>query len=204
MEIKKTENMLEHHDEIYSRPRRTWFMTEKEKANAEKTSKGQYDAAFQTKTPNSSALKGKDREDKVSHLSTADRFVLLTKIQPEVKRDKYAGLSRKVKRRKLAMEEDTAENSKNTTAAAIRSAKKAQRPSKIGEPERRATNPKKEKRRKEKERKKVRAGGFDKDIGSKGLKSREGFKAKRTDGISLGGKKKGSKKGNTIKGKTKR
>ncbi|XP_010449739.1 PREDICTED: DEAD-box ATP-dependent RNA helicase 28 [Camelina sativa] len=43
MEFAKAENMLEHRDEIYSRPKRTWFMTEKEKklvAQAEKDSAG--------------------------------------------------------------------------------------------------------------------------------------------------------------------
>ncbi|EOA19057.1 hypothetical protein CARUB_v10007717mg [Capsella rubella] len=43
MEFAKAENMLEHRDEIYARPKRTWFMTEKEKklvAQAEKDSAG--------------------------------------------------------------------------------------------------------------------------------------------------------------------
>ncbi|RID79108.1 hypothetical protein BRARA_A01876 [Brassica rapa] len=31
MEFAKAENMIEHRDEIYARPKRTWFMTEKEK-----------------------------------------------------------------------------------------------------------------------------------------------------------------------------
>ena len=37
----QAENMIEHRDEIYARPKRTWFMTEKEKklvAKAEKVS----------------------------------------------------------------------------------------------------------------------------------------------------------------------
>ncbi|KAL0716763.1 hypothetical protein Bca4012_066085 [Brassica carinata] len=43
MEFAKAENMIEHRDEIYARPKRTWFMTEKEKklvAKAEKDSAG--------------------------------------------------------------------------------------------------------------------------------------------------------------------
>ncbi|CAH8316841.1 unnamed protein product [Eruca vesicaria subsp. sativa] len=43
MEFAKAENMIEHRDEIYARPKRTWFMTEKEKklvAKAEKDSTG--------------------------------------------------------------------------------------------------------------------------------------------------------------------
>ncbi|KAL0695052.1 hypothetical protein Bca4012_062232 [Brassica carinata] len=43
MEFAKAENMIEHRDEIYARPKRTWFMTDKEKklvAKAEKDSAG--------------------------------------------------------------------------------------------------------------------------------------------------------------------
>lgn len=35
MELKKGENMIEHEDEIYSRPARTWFQTGKEKQQSE-------------------------------------------------------------------------------------------------------------------------------------------------------------------------
>jgi ATP-dependent RNA helicase DDX27 len=35
MELKKGQNMIEHQDEILSRPARTWFQTGKEKAHAE-------------------------------------------------------------------------------------------------------------------------------------------------------------------------
>lgn len=38
MELKKGENMLEHEKEIFSRPARTWFQSEKDKQNA----KGRY------------------------------------------------------------------------------------------------------------------------------------------------------------------
>ena len=35
MELKKGQNMIEHEAEIYSRPARTWFQTNKEKEKAE-------------------------------------------------------------------------------------------------------------------------------------------------------------------------
>lgn len=35
MELKKGQNMIEHEAEIFSRPARTWFQTNKEKQNAE-------------------------------------------------------------------------------------------------------------------------------------------------------------------------
>jgi len=34
IELKKGQNIIEHHDEIYSRPARTWFQSEKEKQGA--------------------------------------------------------------------------------------------------------------------------------------------------------------------------
>lgn len=34
MELRKGQNLLEHGDEIYSRPARTWFQSEKEKQQA--------------------------------------------------------------------------------------------------------------------------------------------------------------------------
>lgn len=35
MELKKSQNMLEHQEEIFSRPARTWFQSAKEKQKAE-------------------------------------------------------------------------------------------------------------------------------------------------------------------------
>jgi ATP-dependent RNA helicase DDX27 len=55
--------------------------------------------------------------------------------KPAVKRGKYDGLSRKTKRRKMAIEADEAEGvSSKPIDAAIRSAKKSARPGKITEP----------------------------------------------------------------------
>ena len=34
MELKKGQNIIEHEAEIYARPARTWFQSEKEKQNA--------------------------------------------------------------------------------------------------------------------------------------------------------------------------
>ncbi|WRT69658.1 ATP-dependent RNA helicase DRS1 [Kwoniella shivajii] len=112
MEIKKGENMVEHRDEIYARPARTWFQSEKEKQNAKSASKDAYVESFP-----SGALDSKKAKDK-----------------NDVKRGKYDGLSRKAKRRKMAIEEDEADQqSSKSTALAIRSAKKANRPIKITE-----------------------------------------------------------------------
>ncbi|KAH9898412.1 DEAD-domain-containing protein [Cubamyces lactineus] len=172
MELKKGQNMIEHEAEIFSRPARTWFQTGKEKAKAEALSKQQYEAGFDA------GQKGKGKQA----------------AEPKPKRDKFAGLSRRAKRRKMAMEEDDAAES-GAIRAAVRSAKKASRPAKIGEPERR-TAPSKKKDKKKAARSKTvtkqKGGAFDKDMGQRPV--REGVRAKKGDVIGGMGKKKGGKR----------
>ena len=120
-------------------------------------------------------------------------------LQP--KRDKFSGLSRREKRRKMAMEEDAQET--GAIKAAIRSAKKSQRPAKIGEKQ--THLPAKQKSRdKGRKRQKVTAGSkgssFDKDLGQRSKQasagaSREGVRAKKGDKIGGMGKKGGKRKG---------
>ncbi|KAI0068359.1 DEAD-domain-containing protein [Artomyces pyxidatus] len=171
MELKKGQNMLDHEEEIYSRPARTWFQTSKDKQKAEAVSKQQYEDGFQA---------GKK-----------DKNAAATTEKP--KRDKFAGLTRKAKRRKLAMEEETADDRKGVEAS-IRSAKKASRPAKIGIPDKthsKKSKPK-DKRSKTKSKTAARAGGtFDRELGQKGGRT-EGIRAKRGDAI--GGTKKGGKR----------
>lgn len=86
------------------------------------------------------------------------------------------------------MEEDKELGDNKSLNAAIRSAKKAARPAKIGVPER------KDSKSPKKNRKVSAPSGdtFDNDFGQK-LKSREGVRAKKGDTIKLG--KTGSRKG---------
>ncbi|KII94365.1 hypothetical protein PLICRDRAFT_133018 [Plicaturopsis crispa FD-325 SS-3] len=171
MELKKGQNIIEHKDEIYSRPARTWFQTGKEKTNAEALSKSQYEAGFD------SSAKGKAKKEEEA---------------PKPKRDKFAGLSRKAKRRKLAMQEDEEMGDSRALTASIRSAKKAARPQKIGIPEKR---PPKGKDKKSRKKVTSRTGGaFERDLGQKQKPGRgEGVRAKKGDAIGGMGKKKGGK-----------
>ena len=118
----------------------------------------------------------------------------LTERPHQPKRDKCAGLSRRAKRRKMAMEEDAEET--GASRAAVRSAKKASRPAKIGEPERRAMSSKSKKRDKKAVRAKnvtkSKGGAFDRDLGQR--PAREGVRAKKGDVIGGMGKKKGGKR----------
>lgn len=95
----------------------------------------------------------------------------------------------------MAMEEDDAAPESGTIRAAVRSAKKAARPARIGEPERRPINNKKAKDKNRKSsHKKVSAksgSAFEKDLGQRS--SREGVRSKKGDVIGGMGKKKGGK-----------
>ncbi|GJE86099.1 DEAD-domain-containing protein [Phanerochaete sordida] len=182
MELRKGQNLIEHEEEIKSRPARTWFQSEKEKLKSKEASKSDYEAGFAALA---AAKKGKKAE----------------KDENKPKRDKFAGLSRREKRRKLAMEEDAEET--GAIKAAIRSAKKTQRPAKIGEKQTQLTSSKNKSREKRK-RQKVTAGkgsAFDKDLGQRGSGSaggaaaREGVRAKKGDKIGGMGKKGGKRKG---------
>ncbi|KAG8964940.1 nucleolar DEAD-box protein required for synthesis of 60S ribosomal subunit [Tulasnella sp. 419] len=46
IELTKAENMIQHEEEIYSRPKRTWFQSKKDKLNAQGISKREYEADF--------------------------------------------------------------------------------------------------------------------------------------------------------------
>ncbi|CAG7851596.1 ATP-dependent RNA helicase drs1; AltName: Full=DEAD box RNA helicase 11 [Serendipita indica DSM 11827] len=178
MELQKGENMLKYEDEIFSRPARTWFQTSKEKEQAQEKSRRQYEAGL-----------GDNKAAKV----------VAGKATIKPKRDKFAGLSRKAKRRKLAQEEDAQIKDSVTIKASIREAKKAQRPTRIGLPEGRKAG--KEKRGKAKAiRKKTstklgKGLGFSKDAAETSRRGREGARASKTDAIGRPKQRQKSSKG---------
>lgn len=191
MELKKGQNIIEHEAEIYARPARTWFQTEKEKQNA----KGKLYLPFTRSKAkwvdaSKSAYVSSFPEEKKSFNSKSKSD---EKEKPAVKRGKYDGLSRKLKRRKMAMEEDEADEqiSKNT-AAAIRNAKKSAQPVKITEALPKKLSAKGKGKDKKKKVARGRVGGgkgsaFDTPGGE-----REGMRAAKTK-VNLD--KKGGKKG---------
>ncbi|QRW05439.1 DEAD/DEAH box helicase [Ceratobasidium sp. AG-Ba] len=162
MELKKGQNMIEHEEEIFSRPKRTWFQTEKEKEKAAAISKQQYQNGFAINDKRVTKEKGKAESEKP-------------------RRDKFSGLTRRAKRRKLAREADAEFNDTRATEAAVRNAKRAQRPGKIGEP----LKPSKLARDKQdkKKKKKSKMAGFDRDLGDRGAGAREGMRAKKGEGV---------------------
>ncbi|KAK4687977.1 ATP-dependent RNA helicase DDX27, partial [Tremellales sp. Uapishka_1] len=164
MEIKKGQNMVEHESEIFGRPARTWFQSEKEKKAAKDAGKTAYVSSFPTTTA------PEKKADKVKH-------------------GKYDGLSRKAKRRKMALEDD---EDSGAVSAAIRSAKRGARPGKISEPLARPTANKKKSSKGKK-----RGSAFD-DVKGKTKSKHEGMRAGRD---SVGMTKKGKKGGKGGKGK---
>ncbi|KAF9393617.1 nucleolar DEAD-box protein required for synthesis of 60S ribosomal subunit [Podila verticillata] len=118
MEMRKSQNLLKHEDEIYSRPAKTWFQTADEKKLAADTGKSQLNDPKKRKAAAPDAPK----------------------------RDRFAGMSRAKKRRLQLSEEDHQDISSH--GKSIKSAKKALKPTKIPimAPERTATKKKKKKK----------------------------------------------------------
>lgn len=106
MQLKKSENMLHHGAEIYARPARTWFQTEKEKKTGQTAGKEDHKAKFGI------------QEDK-------------SDTKPKEKRGKYDGMSRQKRRRMQAMEEDDAEDDGRSQKMAARAAKKSSQPARL-------------------------------------------------------------------------
>ncbi|KAG9101037.1 nucleolar DEAD-box protein required for synthesis of 60S ribosomal subunit [Ceratobasidium sp. 370] len=200
MELKKSQNMIEHEEEIFSRPKRTWFQTEKEKEKSAALSKQQYE--------NGSTANGKKaaKEKDQSEVGRPNPTLLYAKSQlfQKPKRDKFSGLIRRAKRRKLAREADAEFNDTRATEAAVRSAKRAQRPGKIGDPFKPNKTTKVEKGNRKKTKGKL--GGFDRDMGDRGAGAREGMRARKGEGVKglkpkapkVAGKKKSSGKNATF------
>ena len=92
------------------------------------------------------------------------------------------------------MEDDDERGESGAIKAAVRSAKKAARPAKIGEPERRVMSTKKNKKKAARSKSVTRskAGAFEKELGQR--PAREGVRAKKGDVIGGMGKKKGGKR----------
>lgn len=95
-------------------------------------------------------------------------------------------MSRKAKRRKLAKEEDAKLNDDSAIKAAIRVAKRGQRPTKVGEPEPRTYRKEQQKAKNARKRKATKVGkgtGFGREADEVPKRSREGTRARRGDAM---------------------
>ncbi|KAF8560373.1 DEAD-domain-containing protein, partial [Imleria badia] len=170
MELRKGQNMIDHETEIFSRPARTWFQTEHEKSKAAAVSKQHHEHGAAIPAPSKKKA---------------------TEIISNPKRDKYAGLSRRAKRRKMAMEVDKEIGDSPGLNAAIRSAKKAAKPEKI-----KMALSKGPTRLKHNAKSKARSRAvstFEQDLSAKKARS-EGIRAKKDDAVGGMGKRKNGKR----------
>lgn len=190
MEIRKGQNMVEHESEIFSRPARTWFQSEKEKA----ASKGESSATVFDHCADMMSDAGKAT---YLNASTSSKHDDKKGKKDTTKHGKYDGLSRRVKRRKMAIDADAEEGNNYSVAAAVRKAKKEFKPTKISEPMARTTLAKP----KTKAKGKKRSSAFDDDKGKQGGGGHEGMRAKRVKVTLKKGGKTGGKAGGKGKGK---
>ncbi|KAJ9479643.1 ATP-dependent RNA helicase DRS1 [Pseudozyma hubeiensis] len=110
MELKKGENMASHADEIFSRPKRTWFQSKADKETAEAMSRAKYEAT----------QKKDGSRDKYAGLSRKKRRskMMREEIERERKEASASGGAKTVQGGGMD--------------AGIRAAKKASRPTKLG------------------------------------------------------------------------
>ncbi|KAL9941083.1 hypothetical protein V8E36_000571 [Tilletia maclaganii] len=106
MEARKGENKIKFEEEIMSRPKRTWFTSEKEKEVAKTLSKAEHLAKMD-------ALKAKEKR----------------------KKERFESMTRRQKRARLAREEYEAEGLAKSTDAAVRSAKRSLKPTDLSDPD---------------------------------------------------------------------
>ncbi|EST05095.1 DNA/RNA helicase, DEAD/DEAH box type, N-terminal [Kalmanozyma brasiliensis GHG001] len=113
MELKKGENMAAHADEIFARPKRTWFQSSSDKEQAATASKAHYEATMD----GASNKTGRDRYAGLSRKKRRSRM-----MRDEIEREK-----------KEAKGSEGAKTIKGGGVnAAIRGAKKMARPTKLG------------------------------------------------------------------------
>jgi len=81
MQVQKTENLVKYKDEIKGRPKRTWFESQREKAEAKKVSKAELNGVTlpEKKTPVSGKKRKreemKEEKEKVYKKTKADRVI---------------------------------------------------------------------------------------------------------------------------------
>lgn len=142
-ELSKSSNMIEHADEIYSRPARTWFQNESERKASSKMGTDAHNKLFDNGTKRKAESLGPN-----------------------------AGLNRKQKRNRLAREEmDADRKSSVESIKAIRAAKKSNMPGKLGSAEKAKTGKATVKKKKPMDTKKLAKVGFSSDLAD--LRKRE-------------------------------
>jgi len=126
MEAQKAANMIEHETEIYSRPARTWFQSEKEKRNVAARAKGAIlNESIQNKIDKNAAKSARRMERKIA-ASKEELAAGSEKQQAGVKVN--AGMVRALKAREAALREEgiPASRASKIAASTIAGTKKIQ------------------------------------------------------------------------------
>eukprot|EP01116_Phalansterium_solitarium_P012238 TRINITY_DN2833_c0_g1_i1.p1 TRINITY_DN2833_c0_g1~~TRINITY_DN2833_c0_g1_i1.p1 ORF type:complete len:822 (+),score=381.04 TRINITY_DN2833_c0_g1_i1:166-2631(+) len=113
MEAAKAENILTHHDEIYGRPAKTWFQSEKQKQSLKAQSKAAAEGDAEGSEAGASGV-AKRKRDEAAEEKPAKR----KKGDKQDKKDKLRGLSRKQRRARMFNGEDLASQQKGQKAVA--------------------------------------------------------------------------------------
>ncbi|KAG9306629.1 hypothetical protein G9A89_004176 [Geosiphon pyriformis] len=157
IELAKSENLLKHEQEIYSRPARTWFQTEKEKQQAKEILGGKY--------------VGQDQNGKKRKRTGAGEEKSAS-LKPKMTHGKFAGLPRAKKRRLQLQEQEQLDSAnKIATIKSIKLAKKELKPTRITQlpsGQKLGNNKKTKPKSKDKQRAQVR---FDMDLADVSKKS---------------------------------
>ncbi|GAA5972686.1 hypothetical protein JCM11641_002973 [Rhodosporidiobolus odoratus] len=181
MELVKAQNMLEHEAEIKARPARTWFQSQSEKNAAKNIGTAAHNAKF----PEKANKRGLSLDDDDEQQTKAP------------KRTPFSGLSRREKRRKIAMrdeEDDREDGSFGAVNHSIRSAKKAALPGRLSH-----AAPERPDREQGQKKKKPKVGKFDREIGvASGGGAGEKRPGKRERDLLRGGDGKGGKVKNKL------
>ena len=103
MEANKASNMMEHREEIYSRPARSWFQTEAQRKQTREAAPRVAASAAAAAAAADADAAGNLRKRKKDHLKGGGAAGADSGDKGKVKRDKYAGKTRKQRR---ALERD--------------------------------------------------------------------------------------------------
>ncbi|KAK9719601.1 nucleolar DEAD-box protein required for synthesis of 60S ribosomal subunit [Basidiobolus ranarum] len=133
MEVTKAQNLIDHEKEIYGRPARTWFQSEKERQKSKDVALASHNAKFEAKSkkvPNSKKRRMKTSEDvhventQMRSIRAAKKALLPKKINTVMERGAKAGPAKKKQKRYNSFSSDLADGSKRNAGPKLTSKNK--------------------------------------------------------------------------------
>ncbi|ORX63764.1 DEAD-domain-containing protein [Basidiobolus meristosporus CBS 931.73] len=132
MEVTKAQNLIDHEKEIYSRPARTWFQSEKERQKSKDVALASHNAKFEPKkVPNSKKRRMKSSEDvqvenqQKRSIRAAKKALQPKKINTVIERNaSAAGPAKKKQKKNRSFASDLADGSKRNAGPKLTSKNK--------------------------------------------------------------------------------